>query len=294
LCLKFPYSDEQVGKGSLPVPREILESPPLIQTTLLPGNILYMPRGFVHQAKTLSSDPSFHATVAVATHDWTLARTIPTLIQKALESIPKYRMAMPLWLVHDSARGVVYKDNKEGEEEDRHLEEQTFEREIEQAMQHASSTIQTCTIIQEMSKKIRVHNSRAESTRLQFQQWWTQLNSRPCDPALHRIVGSKAARQLSWNYSIVRAATMEERSFARDPLGSKKVGLTVRDESREALLSLLAYFNANTTKQVAVSDIRSLISPETDATTICDFTLLCFVKCCVELGSLAIVLSQKP
>lgn len=238
-----------------------------------------MPRGFVHKARTLTSVPSFHATIAVATHDWTLARTIPDLIKKTLESIPKYRMALPLWLLREDAS------------KDDGIHDRTFQSELDQTIQYALTDISVNKIRQEMSQKIHVHNSRAESLRLHFQEWWKlsnlDSNSSVQDPSM--VVGPKAARYLKWETSIVRSTTPEERSFARDPLGTKTVGLTVREESRDALLSILGYFNTHTKEQVPISNVRSLMSSKTDGTTICDFTLLCFVKCCVELGSLAVV-----
>jgi hypothetical protein len=272
------------------VPREIITAQPLIETTLTPGDVLYMPRGFVHQAHTLSSDPSFHATIAVATHDWTLARTIPNVIQKTLESIPQFRMAMPLQLLRRQ-------DASSTPMEDPHHHDvvQSFQTELNQAMQHIITNMNIHAMQQELSTKIHVHNNRANVLRLQFRAWWKEqcdLDSTSTlkqDDFRSRVVGPKAARHLKWESSIIRAATTEERSFVRDPLGSKPVGLTVREESREALISILGYLNTNTTKQVSVSHVRLLMSSETDTTTICDFTLLCFVKCCVELGSLAVV-----
>ena len=44
-----------------------------VETTLKRGDVLYVPRGFVHAA-TCGEEPSLHATVAVATYDWTWAK----------------------------------------------------------------------------------------------------------------------------------------------------------------------------------------------------------------------------
>ena len=250
-----------------------MNSPPLIETTLTPGNVLYMPRGFVHQARTLKSEPSFHATIAVATHDWTLARTIPDLMRRSLESIPQYRMAIPLELLRENV--------KVGH----------FQTEVDRILQIALTSINMTTIRQELTNRIHIHNSRAESLRIQFRDWWTHSDTQSSQQSdLSGTVGRTAARRLKWESSIIRAATLKERSFARTPLGCKTVGLTVREESREVLLSLLSYFNAHVNEQVPICNLRSLMSLERENFTICDLTLFCFVKCCVELGSLAIVL----
>lgn len=108
----MPYPSEQVGKDHLEVPCEVLDSqntrmlqtlragPTLLglwKTLLLkrtwehdnkpkrgswvfmfwPGDVLYVPRGFVHEAKT-SSLSSLHLTVAIPTFEpwqWRLKRS---------------------------------------------------------------------------------------------------------------------------------------------------------------------------------------------------------------------------
>lgn len=72
--------NEQVGKADKPVPSDAT-SPErvLVNTTLHQGDVLYIPRGFVHEARTSNDAPSFHLTVALATHDWSwgaLARRV--------------------------------------------------------------------------------------------------------------------------------------------------------------------------------------------------------------------------
>ena len=73
----LPYTDEQVGKTpSLPVPASTLrDANALVDCTLRPGDVLYVPRGFVHEASTGASEASLHVTLAIATHDctWSLS-----------------------------------------------------------------------------------------------------------------------------------------------------------------------------------------------------------------------------
>lgn len=70
----FPFTLEQVGKyDECPVPDALLAAPPLLEVTLEPGDILYLPRGYVHEAFT-GQDPSLHLTIALATHDWCWSR----------------------------------------------------------------------------------------------------------------------------------------------------------------------------------------------------------------------------
>jgi hypothetical protein len=76
--IKHPYPNEQVGKGNLDVPLDVLTGPLAYNDYLNEGDVLYIPRGMVHEAKTSTTDTnaanefSFHITIAIATHDWTL------------------------------------------------------------------------------------------------------------------------------------------------------------------------------------------------------------------------------
>ena len=65
----FPGPDEQVGKTR--------EFPPNFFSSkkrkfrLQENDVLYIPRGVVHEAETSGKDASLHVTIALATHDWT-------------------------------------------------------------------------------------------------------------------------------------------------------------------------------------------------------------------------------
>jgi len=77
----FPYPSEQVGKSAAyPVPAATLDAQPLISTVLRPGDVMYMPRGFVHEALT-SDDASLHLTFALPTHDWSWASVLTDVLQ---------------------------------------------------------------------------------------------------------------------------------------------------------------------------------------------------------------------
>jgi hypothetical protein len=69
----LPNPSEQAGKCfALPVDHEA-SAPRRVEATLHRGDVLYVPRGYVHEAKT-AGEASLHATVAVATYDWTWAK----------------------------------------------------------------------------------------------------------------------------------------------------------------------------------------------------------------------------
>ena len=65
--IELPYSHEQLGKQS-PIDRKRL-GPPLLRTTLRPGSVLYMPRGFAHEARSTDEGGSLHVTLTIQTSD---------------------------------------------------------------------------------------------------------------------------------------------------------------------------------------------------------------------------------
>ena len=75
-----PGRDEQVGKGELPVPEELLaasaESLTRDDGLLREGAVRYIPRGFVHEAAAPARTGSLHATIALATADWSWASLV--------------------------------------------------------------------------------------------------------------------------------------------------------------------------------------------------------------------------
>jgi len=62
-----PYTEEMLGKDE-PVPPELI-SEPIMEFDMEPGDILYIPRGFLHEATT-SAEPSLHVTVTMPTSDY--------------------------------------------------------------------------------------------------------------------------------------------------------------------------------------------------------------------------------
>ena len=46
--------------------RDELESGPVLECTLEPGDLLYMPRGFIHEASTKEDQHSLHITLSAA------------------------------------------------------------------------------------------------------------------------------------------------------------------------------------------------------------------------------------
>jgi len=63
----LPYTEEMLGKDE-PVPPEFI-SDPIMEFDMEPGDLLYIPRGFLHEATT-TSEPSLHVTITMPTSDY--------------------------------------------------------------------------------------------------------------------------------------------------------------------------------------------------------------------------------
>jgi hypothetical protein len=81
--VRLPYKHEEVGKAQ---PFDETTLPLLIDDEVRVGDVLYVPRGYVHQARTPSDSPSLHLTMAIQTSDWDLAAFIRGGVSRALQS----------------------------------------------------------------------------------------------------------------------------------------------------------------------------------------------------------------
>ena len=81
-----PYAHEQVGKNGLPVPLEnVLNATPVIERVLNPGDVLYMPRGWVHEASCHAETESLHVTFAVGTAESSTRVVVKDLIRSLID-----------------------------------------------------------------------------------------------------------------------------------------------------------------------------------------------------------------
>jgi len=63
----LPYTEEMMGKD-VPVPEELVGEPTM-EFTMEPHDVLYIPRGYLHEAAT-GEEPSLHITVTIPTSDY--------------------------------------------------------------------------------------------------------------------------------------------------------------------------------------------------------------------------------
>lgn len=81
----LPYRSEEVGKAEGRPAPSTLE--PTLRVTVRQGDVLYLPRGFVHEAAT-SDASSLHLTVALQSSDWDLASAVGRSVTEALRNHP--------------------------------------------------------------------------------------------------------------------------------------------------------------------------------------------------------------
>jgi hypothetical protein len=74
--------------------------PVLFEAELGPGDVLYLPRGFIHAARAQAS-VSLHLTIGVLAH--TVADVVHDLVRRALDADPGLRRSLPIGAARDEA-----------------------------------------------------------------------------------------------------------------------------------------------------------------------------------------------
>ena len=256
--IPYPYPDEQVGKAGHPVPEAVLQGPVLLQHTLVPGSVLYMPRGYVHQASTTADSSSCHVTVALATHDWTLAGALQSAGRAVWTRNVAWRQALPRQV---GTAAVL------GDQERQQLQEQ-----IDAAIDALRREVTVEAVEEAMRVKLGRHNATAREGRrnvvLRQEQQEVTL------PPTASRSGPEASNYVRLS-TVVRATTEEEKAAVQQQFQGQ-VGLLVADDYFDEVLACLQHLKAG-----------SIVGKVEDS-TLCDLTKLCVARRCVELGALAL------
>lgn len=276
--VEFPFENEQVGKNGLEIPPSILKGLLCFdgEIVLNPGSVLYLPRGFVHEATTEARQsgpimPSFHATVAIATHDWCLSTVLSDTIRQMLCGVRDFRKALPVGPSNEYNRPTG---------------STSMQQQLNDAMTMIQNNITTNVLEQNLQTKYKIHNFHAREQRDKIILSSAHSKKRKrCD----ECVGYNAASQLGQE-SVIRASTPDERNSVVIEEGRLR-GLTVRQETSQALMEIIGILKKDTSLQVKVKELLSIVKEKdtSDFAMLCDFTLVSFVRCCVELGALAVV-----
>lgn len=294
--VEYPFDKEQVGKNGKVIDPSVLHGGLCFddkEVIINPGDVLYLPRGFVHEASTEDSagcEPSFHITVAIATHDWCLSVLLSETIRQTLDDVTEFRKALPIGPceVYETGSTACLKEQ------------------LNKAMSIIQNKITPSVIEQNLRNKYQRHNAQANEYRQQLITGKQVVKKRKLDDdddddcnMKEECVGAVAASCLTLS-SIIRVSTPEERSSVTIDKGQLR-GLTVRAETRDIFMCILSRFKNSSLPHVKVA-VKDLLSTMTEWThdesgkglhqlsMVCNFTLLSFARCCVELGALAIVL----
>lgn len=84
----------------------------ILDVKLEPGDMLYFPRGFIHQAETVEGKHSLHITVSMfqkTSYADLLEALVPVALQKAIDSDVRFREGLPLNL--HRVMGLAFSDN---------------------------------------------------------------------------------------------------------------------------------------------------------------------------------------
>jgi ribosomal protein L16 Arg81 hydroxylase len=246
-----------------------------MERTMRPGDVLYMPRGYVHEARALESEPSFHVTIALATHDWTLTGLMSTATQKVLSTIVDYRMAVP--------RQVGMRDWTQVPAVDK----ESLQQQIHEAFEMLQREITAKALHDNLHYKYEQHNRRAFSVRMKLLQE-KRFSKQSTAVSNISVVGREASQYVYLSTKIRVATEVEKASI---PPTQQPRGLHVREETFDGIIGILQRLKGDTSLHCRVKDLKSLIPSIGGASNdlICDLTLLCFARRCVELGAIAIV-----
>ncbi len=307
--IPHPYPHQQVGKAGIPVPKAVTKGPKAFDGCLVPGDVLYLPRGMVHEANTdtkmvadplqNSSDLSFHITVALATHDWTLGGNLGRMIQNKLSELPT---SIDSIIGNNIRRSLLptseTTNDSNGEESNQNLvpcggsivDAQALQKRLDNVFSMLSSQITAQSILHEMNQRIELHNAQAtgkrRSLKTQQQQQQQQQQQETACSKSDDIVGPIAAKSVTLD-TLLRAATSAEREHAQTMLTSASAaGLTVRDGVGDDVAAVVGAIKGGALARVG--KFRNLTSDSAES-SLCDLTAVSLAKRAVELGAFCIV-----
>ncbi|OEU20308.1 hypothetical protein FRACYDRAFT_236383 [Fragilariopsis cylindrus CCMP1102] len=332
--IKHPYTNEQVGKGDidddgldLDVPLEVLNGPLAFNDYLNEGDVLYIPRGMVHEAKTTNNEFSFHITIAIATHDWTIggnllermakikvcalmsAEDLQTM-KKLVRTIPNFRKSVvptttpppppPPPTAYNNTKNVggsIIDITKIQNQIDNHLFNSAISS--DDFIYYRNQMISAQNIIYGIKKKIDAHNIRSSEQRKKLlllhgsKAKSKSTSKKQQSTTMDDIIGPYAAKNNVSLDTLIRASTQSEREYAKQQEllsgSAASNGLNVRDEIGDEINTIISQIKQQNSGAIKVKDFNKYLrSNDASSSLVCNLTLLCLAKRAVELGAFAI------
>jgi hypothetical protein len=232
---------------------------------------LYMPRGYVHHAQTVPSvlppTPSFHITIALATHDWTFAGVVSSLCRMKLFQTINWRKALP--------REIGRQDSHIGRNHNENMGPKTrrdrfdLKDELANAWEMLQAEITTESIELHLREKYDSHNARATMFRQQAMSSATKQRLLTNKELKHRL-GKEAASYLTNLDRIqIRVATeIEKQDLANNNASNGDPrGLNVRPDVHDSIIEILTRLRNQPTQLYTIRQLRELL-PTPNATAI--------------------------
>jgi hypothetical protein len=317
-----PYTHEQVGKSGIKVPDSVLKGPRAFDGCLRKGDVLYVPRGMVHEASTDTNDSapdfSFHITVAIATHDWTLGGNLSRTIQAKLLNTVSSLTSSDTTNLRRSLLPTCRKKKCDGEKPGANekrispsdsiscggflVDKRTIQKDIDAIFERLRTEVTAESLLKDLDLRIQIHNEQAseERSKLISSQAQTesqsQTNPGPISDPLDFVVGPIAAKVVSLE-TLIRASTPIEREHAQkmflDASSSASAGLNVRDEIGDDVATIVIKIKEQQSQSVTfrVGDFWELLGGDEEGRSqsmVCDLTSLSLAKRAVELGAFTI------
>jgi len=194
--VEYLFDMEQVGKHGNKVDESVFKGGLCFdgkEVILNPGDVMYLPRGFVYEATTEDSNdddagcaPSFHTTVAIATHDWCLSVVLSETIHQTLDGVTKFRKALPIGPCDEYLNSTL----GEGASS---LGPSNLKQQLDEAMAVIQSNITPSLLEQKLQTKHQIHNAHASEHRSKLQETQQQSRKRTLTEESSNCVGYSAA-----------------------------------------------------------------------------------------------------
>ena len=295
--IPFPYHKEQVGKSNeYQIPDNILKktAEPYLEITLNPGDILYIPRGYVHEAYTSKSNPSFHLTIALKTDDWSFANQMEIILMIERNNINKN-------LVQQFRKWADTIDENGTNLKWRHSVPPHF---ICEKLKNLYSDAEKKRTFEDIIRSLSGYgemNNIQQFINVAYSLSFTEFEfsfgcyifskNMPQDiefrgePRVRKIYDEKANKTILGPDSYVRRLTREEKEERSkkntDDDNNNKGGIVARDCLSSYFGAILQSINDHTPVRIG-----SFGSNEENTGMLCAWSKVCFAYVCVELGIL--------
>jgi len=296
--VQLPYTHEQVGKNGFDVPEECLAQTPIIECVLEAGDVLYMPRGFIHEASCPDDASSWHATLAVATHDWSWTKVVGSVLTSAMDraATGRWRRALPL-----AGQDLAAID-------------------LEALLDAMRQSVSVQSLRENLTSRTAPHNINQEKAIALFEQVYSGLPEHEDD-----INDSEA----HWKACLIRPETRvrkttqaeknelakangeEKRSGAalavsrktklkrkisgrgKKGTGGSGGGLTVREELADTVIAILAELGRKADEGMVVREFGRAAADVEGSVGFDELLQVCFARVCAVNGALRIIGAER-